>query len=61
MVISGSEDPQEFAILRSQWLAHWNKEKKLPVELEVREVKGHGHFSIAPEAFRQGIIWGLQP
>lgn len=60
MVIYGSDDPSNFAEPRAAWLK-WAKKGLLPVELEARKVDGYGHFSLAPEAFRQGLIWALEP
>ena len=55
-VSSGSEDFAEFREPALTWMAHWEKQD---TSLNIRGVtlNGYGHFSIAPESFRQGIRW----
>jgi predicted alpha/beta superfamily hydrolase len=53
-VVSGSEDFPEYAMPRNNWISHQMKTKPA-IDLEIETIEGYGHFSLAPEAFRQGL------
>ena len=57
-IVSGSDDSPEYATPRQALL---NRLGKAPqgLSLQVQTLAGYGHFSLAPEAFRQGLIWSL--
>ena len=38
-------------------MEHWSDREVKPWELETRILEGHNHFSAAPAAFRQGMLW----
>ena len=43
-----------------EWIQNWSQKNNLPFELETTELKGHNHFSAAPDAFREGMMWLLR-
>jgi len=56
-VSSGSQDDERFRKPALRWMAHWDGRTSLPWSLKTVTLEGHGHFSAAPEAYRQGMIW----
>ena len=56
-VSSGSEDDAEFREPALAWMQHWSNREQLPWPLRTMTLAGQGHFSAAPEAFRQGLRW----
>ena len=61
IVIRGENDPAQFAEPAGRWVDHWTRHREqLPVRLETRVLPGYGHFSLAPESFRQGLTWLLE-
>ena len=43
-----------------KWLSYWNKHKH-PWSIKTQWLNNHNHFSAAPDAFRNGIKWLLNP
>lgn len=57
LYISRAEnDDEQFIQPLNQWLEHW-KNNKHPWKMKVDWLKNHNHFSAAPEAFRNGLMW----
>lgn len=56
-VSSGSDDDPRFREPALAWMAHWEEQANLPWQLKTVTLPGQGHFSAAPEAFRQGMGW----
>lgn len=58
-VASGSEDAPEFREPALAWMEKWRREPEPPWDLRAVTIEGYGHFSIAPESFRRGLLWIL--
>ncbi len=56
-VSSGSMDNPRFRKPAMEWVDHWREQEKRPWSLETHTLEGHSHFSVVPEAFRQGLQW----
>lgn len=57
LVIRGANDHDRFKEPADKWVAYWQDQgNRLPLDMEALELPGYGHFSLAPESFRQGII-----
>lgn len=56
-VSSAAEDEPQFREPAIAWIKHWTAEVNLPWKLKTLSIPGHGHFSAAPEALRQGLKW----
>lgn len=52
-----SNDDDRFRIPARRWAAHMRQQTGRPYSLKIAEAKAHNHFSAAPEAFRNGLIW----
>lgn len=50
-------DDARFQEPAQSWLAYWRERPDIPFEMKVAEQAGHNHFSAAPAAFRQGLMW----
>ncbi len=57
VAVSTEEDPYRDPAMK--WIEHWQGKNKLSFQLKTVVVPDHGHFSIVPESFRQGLIWLL--
>ncbi|MBL4838809.1 MAG: alpha/beta hydrolase [Kordiimonadaceae bacterium] len=56
--VSGSEqDDARFKVPFLKWQKHWLGVEKKPWHFKTTILKGHNHFSAAPAAFRQGLLW----
>jgi predicted alpha/beta superfamily hydrolase len=55
-VSSASGDDPRFREPALAWIEHWTTSAHDWV-LETRTLEGHNHFSVLPEAFRQGLGW----
>jgi len=55
-VSRAKNDDERFIRPMDQWLSYWKKNKH-PLNMKVEWLKNHNHFSAAPEAFRNGIMW----
>lgn len=60
-VSSGSDDDPRFREPALKWMSHWSTVKSTPWDLEKQTLDDHTHFSAAPAAFRQGLIWLFSP
>ena len=49
-------DAEQYIKPMNQWVKYW-QEKKLPINHKIQWLENHNHFSAAPEAFRNGLIW----
>jgi len=38
-------------------MQHWSLLSVKPGKLQTATADGYGHFSIAPESFRRGLVW----
>lgn len=56
-VASGSNDDPRFRTPAQTWIERWSRQESLPWLLKTTSLEGHGHYSAAPAAFRQGLIW----
>ncbi|MDX1380110.1 MAG: alpha/beta hydrolase-fold protein [Xanthomonadales bacterium] len=56
-VSSATGDDPQFRGPAMRWIEHWDGAKSLPWLLETRDLRGHGHFSAAPVAYRDGLRW----
>ncbi|MFC4347702.1 alpha/beta hydrolase [Kordiimonas lipolytica] len=56
-VSSGTEDDPRFRVPAGRWGEAWKGRKNLPWTLKVADLPGQNHFSAAPEAYRQGMLW----
>jgi predicted alpha/beta superfamily hydrolase len=56
-VSSASDDEPRFREPAIAWIDFWESQSAKPWELRTVSIAGHNHFSAAPEAFRQGLIW----
>lgn len=56
-VSSGEYDDPGFREPALAWMTHWEQQPDLPWTLKTATLPGQGHFSAAPEAFRQGMKW----
>ncbi len=56
-VANGSDDDERFSIPGNAWINHWNSVVEKPWHLKTVVLPGHGHFSAAPQSFRQGLRW----
>lgn len=56
-VASGSLDDERFRTPALAWIDHWQDKPVKPWALKTVTLDGHGHFSAAPAAFRQGLHW----
>jgi predicted alpha/beta superfamily hydrolase len=54
---SGSVDEDRFRKPALEWMKYWSTQENLPWDLSMQSIEGYGHFSLAPESFRQGLIW----
>jgi predicted alpha/beta superfamily hydrolase len=52
-------DEERFREPAVRWVEHWTGRQGVTWKLRVVTLEGHGHFSAAPEAFRQGVGWVL--
>jgi predicted alpha/beta superfamily hydrolase len=59
-VSSSSLDDARFRDPALEWMKVWSDREARPWRLETRTLDGHSHFSAAPAAFRQGMIWLFQ-
>ncbi|KAA3658609.1 MAG: alpha/beta hydrolase [Calditrichaeota bacterium] len=59
-VSSGSEDDTRFREPLLKWIQFWHHQQNPPWLLKTVTLEGHGHFSAAPIAFRNGLRWILQ-
>ncbi len=55
-VSSAELDMPRFKQPAQAWIAAYSK-RQTPWALRIREPAGHNHFSAAPDAFRQGLLW----
>ena len=58
-VSSGSEDDPRFREPALAWMKKWRAAPRPPWDLRAVTIDGYGHFSIAPESFRRGLLWIL--
>jgi len=56
-VARGSDDEAVYREPGKAWMKHWEVRANKPWALKSTVIDGYGHFSIAPESFRQGLIW----
>lgn len=56
-VSSATNDEQQFRVPAIKWMKHWQLASDKPWQLKTVDLSGHGHFSAAPAAFRQGVNW----
>ena len=56
-VSSGSQDDPRFREPALQWMDYWSAQANTPWRLKVSTLDGHNHFSAAPIAFRDGLVW----
>jgi predicted alpha/beta superfamily hydrolase len=56
-VSSASNDDTRFREAALAWMDFWESQVARPWALRTVSIAGHNHFSAAPEAFRQGLIW----
>lgn len=54
-VAHGADQAARFAEPAAEWSASWSG--AIGDRFENRELAGHTHFSLPPEAFRQGLQW----
>ncbi|MCH6259107.1 alpha/beta hydrolase-fold protein [Puniceicoccaceae bacterium K14] len=57
LVTSGENDHPRFRTPALEWMEYWGKKDDAPWLLKTATLKGHSHFSAAPEAFRLGLKW----
>tara|TARA_R110002111_G_scaffold225996_4_gene287752 strand:+ start:1951 stop:2796 length:846 start_codon:yes stop_codon:yes gene_type:complete len=55
-VASGTQDDPRFRQPALTWMEHWQHQTNAPFLLRTGSLDGYGHFSIAPAAFKQGLI-----
>ena len=58
-VSSATGDEPRFREPARRWIGHWAATSSRPWILETRDLRGHGHFSAAPVAYREGMRWIL--
>ncbi len=58
-VSSAGDDDSRFRGPALKWMEHWNSEEQRPWDLNTVTLDSVGHFSAAPQAFRQGMKWIL--
>ncbi len=58
-VSSAGDDDPRFREPALKWMEHWNALEQHPWDLNTITLDGTGHFSAAPQAFRQGMKWIL--
>jgi hypothetical protein len=56
-VARGLEDDAVYSLPGQAWMKHWDASSDRPWTLKTTVVDGYGHFSLAPESFRQGLVW----
>ena len=56
-VARGSEDEAVYRVPGKEWMEHWNATPDKPWRFKATVIDGYGHFSIAPESFRRGLVW----
>ena len=56
-VASAEFDNERFRVPARQWMEVWSARAPKPWQLKVEVLPGHNHFSAAPDAFRQGMLW----
>ncbi len=56
-VSSAEFDDERFRGPALRWMEHWSGRQGVGWELRAVTLDGHGHFTAAPEAFRQGVGW----
>lgn len=56
-VSSAENDDERFRTPALKWIEHWSAVAPPSWELETMALAGHNHFSAAPAAFRQGLLW----
>lgn len=56
---SGSLDEPVYRQPALQWITQWNEKQDKQWQLSATTIDGYGHFSLAPESFRRGLIWVL--
>jgi predicted alpha/beta superfamily hydrolase len=56
-VARGSEDEAVYRRPGQAWMKHWDGRSERPWTLKTAVIDGYGHFSLAPESFRQGLVW----
>lgn len=57
--LAENDDPR-FKKPAQEWVSYWRVQSKIPFEMEIRSQPDHNHFSAAPAAFRQGLMWLLK-
>lgn len=58
-VSSAEHDDDRFRVPARRWMEHRSARTTNPWQLRTEILEGHSHFSAAPAAFRQGMIWVL--
>lgn len=56
-VSSAENDDARFRQPALKWIEHWTAQDTKPWSLRTETLAGHNHFSAAPAAFRQGMLW----
>lgn len=56
-VSRAENDDETFKIPADKWVKHWRSQKNKHFILKETWIKNHNHFSIAPDSFRNGLIW----
>jgi predicted alpha/beta superfamily hydrolase len=56
-VARGSDDEAVYRRPGQAWMKHWDVSSVRPWTLKTTVIDGYGHFSLAPESFRQGLVW----
>lgn len=60
-VTSGEFDDPRFRVPALKWIDHWTAQSEGPWKLRTVTTAGHNHFSAAPLAYRQGLLWIIEP
>ena len=55
-IARAKDDAPVFVDAADQWLGYWN-DKGYPWQMKEMWFAGHNHFSIAPNAYRQGMLY----
>ena len=56
-VSSAELDDERFRVPARKWMEHWSERDRRPWALRTMVLEGENHFSAAPAAFRQGMLW----
>jgi predicted alpha/beta superfamily hydrolase len=56
-VSSAEHDDERFRVPAREWMQHWSRQEPKPWLLRTMIIEGENHFSAAPAAFRQGMLW----